>query len=94
MKHKRYDPTQGGRVRRWMAPGKAKVVHPKYGSVVVPCCSKLGAIENAAEYWRVSWQDLSGAEVWAAKPSDGPLRLPREFQWIRRMTRKEEAETA
>ena len=75
-----------------MARGRARVTHPRFGSVVVPCCSKLGAIENAAEYWRVSWQDLSGAEVWAAEPSDGPLRLPREFQWIRRMTRKEEAQ--
>lgn len=89
-----YSPAESARARRWMAPGRAKVVHPKHGSVIVPCTSKLTAIENAAEYWRTSWPEIHDAGVWAVEPDEGPLRLPREFQWARRMAQKKEAETA
>ena len=68
------------RARRWTAPGKARVDHPKYGSVIVPCCSKLGAIENAAEFWRCDPMEISrAAEVWAVEPDAGPVRRPKEF---------------
>lgn len=67
------------RARRWTAPGKARVDHPKYGSVIVPCCSKLGAIENAAEFWHVDWLAIHDAEVMFVEPDAGPVRRPREF---------------
>mgnify|MGYP000270197998 CR=1 FL=1 len=37
------------RIHRWQAPGRARVVHPARGSVVVPHSSNLAAILNAAE---------------------------------------------
>lgn len=64
---------------RWNAPGRARVVHPKYGTVVVPHQSNLTAILNAAEYWRCDWLEIRDAEVWAATPEDGPVVKPREF---------------
>lgn len=68
------------RARRWTAPGKARVDHPKYGSVIVPCCSKLGAIENAAEFWGCDLMEIiSTARVWAVEPDEGPVRRPKEF---------------
>ena len=79
-----------------MAKGRARVTHPRFGSVIVPCASKFAAIENAAEFWGVDWLDLKGAEVYAVAPGEGPLRLPREYQWIARAARKDNkgAETA
>ena len=41
---------QRSREERWNAPGRSRVVHPKYGSVVVPHSSNLTALLNAAEY--------------------------------------------
>ena len=67
------------RESRWNAPGRARVVHPKYGAVVVPHQSNLSAMLNAAEYWRCDWLEIRGAEVWAANPEDGPVVRPREF---------------
>lgn len=68
-----------GREARWNAPGRSKVTHPKYGSVVVPHSSNLCALMNAAEYWRCNWTEIRDAEVWAAGPDDGPLVKPKEF---------------
>lgn len=67
------------RETRWNAPGRSKVTHPQYGSVVVPHSSNLCALMNAAEYWGCGWMDIRDAEVWAAGPGDGPLVKPREF---------------
>lgn len=64
---------------RWAAPGRAKVTHPRHGSVVVPCGSKYGAILNAAEYWGCKWTEISDAEVYAAMPGDGKCVRPREY---------------
>lgn len=64
---------------RWAAPGRAKVTHPRFGSVVVPHCSALGATKNAAEYWGVHWLEISDAEVRAATPEDGRAVCPRDF---------------
>ncbi len=64
---------------RWTAAGRARVVHPKHGSVVVPHQSNFAAMMNAAEYWGCDWTEITGAEVWAAKPGDGPVVKPREF---------------
>lgn len=41
------------RIHRWSVPGRARVTHPAHGSVVVPHCSNLAAILNAAEVWGV-----------------------------------------
>ena len=57
---------------RWEAKALAKVIHPAYGAVVVPCSSPLGAVKCAAEYWHCKWAEITDAEVWAAKPEDGP----------------------
>lgn len=69
---------------RWEATGRSCVVHPKYGAVVVPHASNLAAIMNAAEYWGCPWAEITGAEVRAVKPGDGPLVKPREFCGSRR----------
>ena len=50
---------------RWDYPGRVRVVHPRYGTVIVPGRSKLSAILCAAEKWRVPWTELSDAQVWA-----------------------------
>lgn len=38
------------REERWRVRGRARVVHPKYGAVVVPNRSNYSALLNAAEY--------------------------------------------
>lgn len=68
------------RANRWLAKTKSKVLHPKYGSVVIPHLSKCAAIENAAEFWKCDFSEIvSDAEVWVAEPKDGPVRRPKEF---------------
>lgn len=67
------------RERRWTAPGKSRVEHPKYGSVIVPHCSNLAAIENAAEFWGCDLMEIiSTAECWACDQSL-PVVRPKEF---------------
>jgi peptidyl-tRNA hydrolase len=75
----RYTPEEAARIRRWTATTRAKVVHPKYGSVIVPSTSKLSALENAAEYWRTTWLEIRDAGVWAVEPDEGPTVRPKEF---------------
>lgn len=64
------------RVHRWTVPGRARVVHPDHGTVVVPHSSNLAAIMNAAEVWRCDWAEITDAEVWAAEPGDVPAKMP------------------
>lgn len=64
------------RERRWNAPGRARVVHPVYGTVVVPHFSNLAAIKNAAEVWRCRWTEIADAKVWAAEPGDVAAKKP------------------
>ena len=51
------------RAERWNAPGRSKVTHPKYGTIVVPHRSNLSAIINAAEVWGCDWVEILDAEV-------------------------------
>ena len=68
------------RARRWLAPHRSMVSHPKYGSVIVPHLSKISAIENAAEFWKCSIMDIiHDAKVEWVEPDAGPLRRPKEF---------------
>ena len=60
----------------WRAPGRARVVHPTRGAVVVPCSSKLTAMMNAAEVWRCDWMEIRDAQVWAAEPGAVPAKKP------------------
>ena len=61
------------RRNRWAFPGKVRVVHPKYGEVIVPGASKFAAILCAAEKWKCDWAEITDAEVWALdNPSVGP----------------------
>ena len=46
------------RIHRWSVPGRA---------VVVPHCSNLAAILNAAEVWGCNWVEILDAQVWAAQ---------------------------
>ena len=46
------------REERWRVRGRARVVHPKYGAVVVPHRSNYSALLNAAEYWGCEWTDI------------------------------------
>lgn len=83
---RRVDEAERGRVlasaaerargHRWDAPGRARVVHPDHGTVVVPHSSNLAAIMNAAEVWRCDWIELLDAEVWAAEPGDVAVKRP------------------
>lgn len=68
-------PTERSRRGRWQATGKAKVVHPNYGAVVVPHYSNLAAILNAAAVWGCDWLEIMDARVWAA-PDDTPVSMP------------------
>ena len=61
---------------RWSAPGRARVIHPAHGTVVVPHSSNLAAIMNAAEVWRCDWAEITDAQVWAAEPGDVPVKIP------------------
>lgn len=80
------DPAERARIRaaaerrsresRWSAPGRARVVHPIHGTVVVPHSSNLAAILNAAEVWRCNWAEIMDAQVWAAEPGDVPVKMP------------------
>ena len=72
-------PEKQARIRRWTAPGRSRVVHPKHGSVIVPHSSNLAAIENAAEYWKVDIMTIMDAKVWAVEPGEGPVVVPKEF---------------
>lgn len=67
------------RAERWNAPGRSRVVHQKYGAVVVPHSSNLAAVMNAAEYWGCDWSTITDAKVWLTEPGDGPVVKPREF---------------
>ena len=51
------------RERRLSAPGRARVTHPRYGSVVVPCSSGFAAVMNAAELWGCDWAEIIDASV-------------------------------
>lgn len=64
------------RERRWNAPGRARVVHPVYGTIVVPHSSNLAAVMNAAEVWRCDWAAIKDAQVWAAEPGDVAVKMP------------------
>ena len=64
------------REHRWSAQGRARVIHSVHGTVVVPHCSNLAAMMNAAEVWRCSLAEIMDAQVWAAEPGDVPARMP------------------
>ena len=69
------------REMRWLETGKARVSHPKHGSIIVPHGSKIMALENAAELWGCDLLEIiKEAEVWAVEPDAGPAVRPREFR--------------
>ena len=51
------------RVRRYDTTYRARVRHPKYGTVIVPCVSGLAAVMNAAESWKCDWTEIIDATV-------------------------------
>lgn len=63
------------RIHRWQAPGRARVIHPARGSVVVPHSSNLAALLNAAEVWGCDWTEIRDAKVWAA-PGEKAVPMP------------------
>ena len=84
------------RERRWSYPGKSCVVHPKYGSVIVPHGSNLSAIENAAEYWGCDVSEvISTARVWDCDQSLPAVKMPESRQtesWSEMLARLEREE--
>ena len=64
------------RESRWSAPERSRVVHPKYGTVVVPHASNLAAVMCAAEVWRCDWAKITNAKVMVAEPGDVPVKMP------------------
>lgn len=65
------------RLNRWREKPRARVIHPKYGVVVVPSGSKLSATLCAAEYWGCKYEDIKDAEVRRAEPGDTAVEMPR-----------------
>ena len=66
------------REERWRVRGRARVVHPKYGAVVVPHRSNYAALLNAAEYWGCDWLEIiDDVKVWAVGPDAVPVKMPR-----------------
>ena len=64
------------REERWRVRGRARVVHPKYGAVVVPHRSNYSALLNAAEYWGCADAVLDGnIDIFI----NGYLKVPKEF---------------
>lgn len=68
------------RRERWCAGGRAKVSHPTFGAVIVPCSSKFCAILNAAEFWGCCWTEISGAAVTMPAPEEKKTVRPVEFR--------------
>ena len=94
MKRRQFDAEADARRRRWMARGRARVSHPRYGSVFVPCASTMAAIQNAAEFWRVeNWLEIRDAEVRAMEPDEGPTYTPRDIQFLMKIKEDRRAAT-
>lgn len=72
----RWNVAERERRQRWERKSLARVTHQKYGSVVVPHCSNLAAIMNAAEVWRCDWAEITDATVYAAEPDAVPASMP------------------
>lgn len=70
------DAVEMERISRWQKKTIARVTHPKHGTVVVPCGSKLSAIICAAEVWGCKDTDILSADVWRAEPGDVPVKMP------------------
>lgn len=51
------------RANRWHAKARSMVIHPVYGSAVVPHVSNFGAICCAAELWDIPWAWVIDAQV-------------------------------
>lgn len=69
------------REQRWGTPNRARVEHPKFGSVVVPHYSNFAAVLNAAEYWGCDWVEIINTQVWRAGPEDGPaVTMPERYR--------------
>lgn len=65
------------RFYRWNAKGKSRVIHPRYGDLIVPHSSYLGAILCACEVWGVSFSAISAdVEVWACDQSLPAVKMP------------------
>lgn len=74
--HVRPGTEERARLERWRAKGTARVTHPLWGTVVVPCASKLAAAMNAAEVWRCDWTEIRDAEVRVPDPGDVAEEMP------------------
>lgn len=48
---------------RWSKTAKARVTHPVFGSVIVPCGSCFASILCAADIWNVPFVSLLDARV-------------------------------
>lgn len=70
------DAEERAKAGRWAYKGLARVTHPARGSVVVPCGSKLSAIECAAEYWGCDTAEIMDSTVMATEPEAVPVQPP------------------
>lgn len=56
----------------------SRVVHPRFGEVIVPHTSNYAAMLNAAEYWGCDWLEIiDDVEVLAVGPDAVPVKMPR-----------------
>lgn len=68
------------RESRWKAKTCSRVVHPRFGEVIVPHTSNYAAMLNAAEYWGCDWLEIiDDVEVWAVGPDAVPVKMPRLY---------------
>lgn len=66
-----------GRLSRWNAKGKSRVVHPKHGEVIVPHESCLAAILCACEVWGTTFGEISEeVEVWECDQTLPAAKMP------------------
>lgn len=66
------------RESRWKVKTCSRVVHPRFGEVIVPHTSNYAAMLNAAEYWGCDWLEIiDDVEVWAVGPDAVPVKMPR-----------------
>lgn len=73
---------------RWEAKPKARVTHPVWGSVIVPCSSTLAAIFCAAEVWGVDWAQIINAKVEACDQSLQTVKRPGEGEMDKKKNEK------